>query len=903
MKKMMRKAIVTALSALMLAASGSDVAAVALSGEVVRALQERGEYDAYMAKLAGLRAAGMDQPVKDLSADKLALSQTRAVYKVLVLLVDFRDKPYTDGYAVATAPMFDSLLFSDGRNPSGSMREFYLESSYGNYAIEGDVYGWYRVPFDFAEYNNNPYPPSELVREAVLAADSDVDYSQYDNDGNGYVDAVIVVHAGTGYEESGNPDEIHSHMWSIPALPLDGVYVREYTIQPEESAISRTMSAIGVFCHEWGHVVGLPDLYDTDQGATSEGVGQWSVMGSGNYNDLSKHPAHLDAWSKKSLGWLVPTNVFVNSTDVQIPAAEFNPTAFRLRKNGDVAGYEYWLVENRQKVGFDVGLPGAGLLIYHIDESRPDNNDDFHPKVMVEQADGKFDLQYRNNRGDAGDPWPNGTKRDFHDKTVPDSKYYSEVSSQVGVWNISGANSIMTADMEVTFTRPWLEKQVAIFRDDAYGDNDMVLEAGERIQVILSITNDWALADSVTVTMSCDDSTIGMVQATRSFGSIGTGQTISNALTPFEFQVPGLYVSRIDSFFFSVTANGGAYQTAFGAEANVGRPQVLVVDDDHGDPDNLETYYTWPLYQKRTPADSHNKSLSGSPTAALLAKYHVVIWFTGDTLSDHLTAADVTAMKGYLDGGGNMFLSGQGLARELYKQDPSFLSGYLKTTHIDSTYPVLPVFRPVGGPALSGTGKDIVATGTSGANNQKVCDHILPANGSAGELKYLRDSLLPLHYGAISYGGEYKLIFFAFGFEAIKSNQANFATRDEVMHEILDFFGELPTDVEDPSGMAVNLPTQFYLRQNFPNPFNPETRISYLVTGAGGARIDHTRIDVYNVLGQQIVTLVDRNEGPGEYVVTWDGRDQLGNAVASGIYFYRFVRGDRQETRKMLLLK
>ena len=117
------------------------------------------------------------------------------------------------------------------------------------------------------------------------------------------------------------------------------------------------------------------------------------------------------------------------------------------------------------------------------------------------------------------------------------------------------------------------------------------------------------------------------------------------------------------------------------------------------------------------------------------------------------------------------------------------------------------------------------------------------------------------------------------------------------------FFGGLPTDVEAPEGMAVNLPDKIRLSQNCPNPFNPATRITYLVAGQAGSRSNRTVLEIFDILGQRVAKLVDRDEVPGEYIVTWDGRDEQGGTVASGIYFYRLSRGGQSETRKMILLK
>ena len=878
--------------------------AVSLSDKVVGQLKAEGKLQAYVERMQALRQEGLDQPARKVAGTDLACGPAVVNDKLPVILIDFYDKVSTSGYVAATPARFDSLLFSTGKNPTGSMKEYYLENSYGSYIPDGRTFGWYQAIWNLSSYNGIPeesdyaeLTPRQLVIEAIQKAQGDINFHEFDADHDGIIRGIIIIHAGTGYEESGDLVEIHSHTSPLYYTTDDTVLIESYTIQPEESAISQSMSAIGVFCHEWGHVLGLPDLYDTDY--SSAGVGRWSLMGSGNYNGYSKRPAHMDAWSKIQLSWLSSTNITANISGVSIPALEFNPAAYRMNKNGSSSTAQYWLIENRHRIGFDDELPGEGLLIYHIDDNSPGNYVDWDPLVFVEAADGKFDLQYRRNQGDDVDPFPaGGVARQFHDKTIPDSRYYNGQSSQVGVWNISDPDSVMTADLDVTFSRPWLESENILFSDLAYGDNDGKLEAGERIQVFLTMSNDWATAADISVTLSSDDSTLTVTVPQASYGSLGTGQTGNNNAAPFVFLIPAVLTSRIDSFFFSVTANGGAYQAVFGAEAFIGVPRILIVDDDNGDPDHYENSLGMLLYTLRVPVSTWPKNLSGSPDSATLAMYHNVLWLTGDYRLNTLSAADLTAMKGFLNGGGNLFLTGQGIAKQLSTQNPAFLSNYLKASYVDSVYRLIPVLQGTSGPVSSGLAM-MAINNNGGARNQTVYDHLLPINGGIAEWKFYTCN----NYGAVSYSGDYKTVFFDFGFESIINGDPQFASRDTVLARIMAFFGDLPTDVEAPDGMAVNLPDKIRLSQNCPNPFNPSTRITYLVAGQAGSRTDRTLLEVFNILGQRVARLVDRDEVPGEYVVTWDGRDEQGGTAASGIYFYRLTRGGQSETRKMILLK
>jgi len=882
-------AIIIGLVILILATAAPAVKAVALSDKVRQQMIDDGTLDDYIEQLREMRAKGMDQPLER-PASNFALGSEAVIHqRVLVLLIDFPDKPDSAGYAWAKAEDFDSLLFSDSLNPTGSMKNFYYENSYGNYIIDGDVYGWYRASQGYSYYANNA---QALVLEAIEKADADVDYSKYKLNGPGYV-AVIVVHAGTGHEESGNSSEIHSHMAGISET-RDGVNISVYTIQPEESASSQSMSAIGVFCHEWGHVLFMPDLYDTDY--SSQGVGHWSLMASGNYNGDSRTPAHFDAWCKYKLGWLFPMNVSANMLDAHLPAVEYDPVVYRLARDASIGVSQYFLIENRYLSGFDAQLPGGGLLIYHIDESIGTNNNEWHPKVFVEQADGRFDLQSPYNRGDGGDPWPYDDKHDFHDKTTPNSVLYAGISSRVGVWNISGRDSIITADLEVSYTRPWIEMN-GISLHDTYGDNNGIPEAGEKIQLVLSLINDWAEASDFSINMTCNDPALDIEIASSGFPPIAMGGIASNIDSPFEFQIPETYDSRIDSFFFDITANGGEYHIQLAAEANVGRPQILIVDDDNGDPSQLQDYLKTPLYLERTPYDIWDKSHQGSPTAFDLTPYHVVMWLTGDAREYILSVDDREALRIYLDYKGNLFLTGQGLAKELQMYDQPFLNDYLKAGFIRDTT-LIPFLNSGDGPVSTGM-KGVKIYGTSGANNQTVTNIVEPVNGGVAEWAY------PVgtgEYCAVSYNGEYKTVFFAFGFEAITSNDTRYETQASVLARVLEFFGDLPTDVADHSSTPGGLPIRFDLDQNYPNPFNPATTISYFITGTG-PRVDRTRLVVFNILGQHVRTLVDRDEVPGRYSVSWDGLDDRGREAASGLYFYRMTRGSQDEVKKMILLK
>ena len=391
--------------------------------------------------------------------------------KALILLVDFSDNP-----ATYPASDFDTLIYGTNKN---SMRDYYTEVSYGKFTISrtSRVIGWLRMPktydlyvdhdYGFGSYPNNV---QGLVMDACIQADPLVNFAEFDQNADGIVDAIFVVHAGPGAEE--NPDDstnIWSHQWQLsdnsngcpgPYNSADGVTVDLYSMEPEmlQSASSRIYC--GVFVHEFGHQLGLPDLYDRDY--STNGLGLFCLMAAGSWGGFGStydgsSPSHLCAWAKYQLGWTTPiavdrsgTNQIVNQS---LPNAAI--TSFSVRLMEDLGGPdwvetggsgEYFLVENRFRTGFDKSLPGDGLLILHCDDTRTSsqqNDNESHPLVGIMQADGdgRFLLP---DWGTAGDLWQSDSAG-FYDGSTPNSRDYAKNPTGVSVYDISSSGSSMTA--------------------------------------------------------------------------------------------------------------------------------------------------------------------------------------------------------------------------------------------------------------------------------------------------------------------------------------------------------------------------------------------------------------------------------------------------------------------------
>jgi immune inhibitor A len=368
----------------------------------------------------------------------------RGVVNVIVVLAEFTDQAFG---ANATPQHFTDLFFSTSQIPTGSVQEFYTKATNSLVTISGQVVGPYTMPDTLANYANGASGTGsttpnarDLARDAAEAANPDVNFSTYDNDGDGFVDAYIVVHAGQGAEMTGDPNHIWSHKWVLRSeMNADGSKIYAYLTVPEDARI-------GVCAHELGHLLfGFPDLYDTD--SSSEGIGNWCLMAGGSWNgNLGDTPAHPSAWCKANQGWVTVTNVTSNGVR-SIPDVKVGHEVFRLWKDGS-AGQEYFLVENRQQTDFDAQLPGAGICIWHIDEAIPTNSNDAHPKVALEQADGQDDLGSAVNRGDAGDVYPGASNNTiFDNNSVPNSRSYAGNDTCVAVAAISASAATMTADL------------------------------------------------------------------------------------------------------------------------------------------------------------------------------------------------------------------------------------------------------------------------------------------------------------------------------------------------------------------------------------------------------------------------------------------------------------------------
>ncbi len=383
---------------------------------------------------------------------------------VMGLYADTPDPPPFDVAAVRAQLV-------DGPNPTGTLPDYYREVSGGRVDLVPEISDWERVTLtsDDVTGGSSGLGTGARVGEfisrilAEMEASGPIDWGRYDNDGpdgvpnsgddDGFVDVLGVIHPTRGAEcgGSGRDDRVWSHRWSLSSAyqvyvteavsnsdamrdPGTGepgrVRIDDYTIQPVRSCNDVNINEIGVFAHELAHGFGLPDLYAV--GGQHAAVGQWGLMASGSWGCRGgdpKTPCHMGAWSKEVLGW---ADVVTVEGGVEVADLLLDPTVSGgpiLRVDALDGSGEYFLLENRQGIGFDRDLHAEGLLVWQVspavlmDEwpSNRVNSDPDRMGVRIRQADGLNDLGTAGGgRGDDGDIFPGSAANpDFHAGSVP----------------------------------------------------------------------------------------------------------------------------------------------------------------------------------------------------------------------------------------------------------------------------------------------------------------------------------------------------------------------------------------------------------------------------------------------------------------------------------------------------
>jgi len=356
--------------------------------------------------------------------------------KALVILVEYNDVKFT---CPDPAGYFNRMINEPGFSDyggTGSVLDFFKDNSQGRFEPQFDVFGPVTLPNDMKYYGENGSDGNDhraymMVVDAARMLDNQIDFSQYDNDGDGVVDNVFVFFAGEAESSTGVRNQVWPHTYFLKyaspvAIVHDGVSLDRYACSNEWN-IPRDIygkplpdnpgrpDGIGTFVHEFSHVMGLPDLYSITYNSAFT-PGRWSTLDYGPYNNGGCTPPNYSAFERYALGWLQPREIS-GASNVRLEEISRNQAAIV----NTLSPTEFFLFENRQQTGWDAYLPGHGMLVWHIDyneevwATNTVNTSASHQYVDLEEADGMKSEETR-----ADDAFPSSLGRtEFNDNTIP----------------------------------------------------------------------------------------------------------------------------------------------------------------------------------------------------------------------------------------------------------------------------------------------------------------------------------------------------------------------------------------------------------------------------------------------------------------------------------------------------
>lgn len=385
--------------------------------------------------------------------------------RCLILLAQFSDKKFTmnDPKAfynrVANEPGF-----SEG-NFKGSVADYFKAQSNGKFEMNFDVMGPYTLG-EQAFYGKNEGGQQDVNVQAMIssclgkAAAEGIDFSPYDWDGDGQMEMVFVVYAGRGEATGGGDDTIWPHKGRMTSPVKCGNKTLINYACSNELSTSNEVDGIGTICHEFSHCFGYPDAYDTNYTGLY-GMGTWDLMCQGNYNGNGFTPAGYTAYEKYAAGWITPIELKENtSVSGMKPLAEGGDAyIFKNPNNSD----EYYLIENRQKKGWDTELAGSGIIINHIDYDLKAWNYNIpnsmmagvndHERITLIPAD-----NIKSDKNEENDPWPYGNKNRLANNTTPACTSYNLNTDGTKLMNIILSDMAIAADGTASFSFQNLNK-------------------------------------------------------------------------------------------------------------------------------------------------------------------------------------------------------------------------------------------------------------------------------------------------------------------------------------------------------------------------------------------------------------------------------------------------------------
>jgi hypothetical protein len=423
---------------------------------------------------------------------------------------------------------------------------------------------------------------------------------------------------------------------------------------------------------------------------------------------------------------------------------------------------------------------------------------------------------------------------------------------------------------------------------DSAGNSDGRADPGESVDMIVTLANDPIFQDatSVVATLTCGDVDVSITHGTANYPDIPADSVRDNSADPFKFSVSALAVPHRADFDLEVTAEPGGYTMSHGFSIMLGRPDVLLVDDDGGNV--YEMFFRQALDSLQVVFDDWDihSELSTPP----IDLYHCVIWFTGDDSVNTLTGQDILDLESFLDSGGGLILTGQNIGQEI-SADP-FYTNYLHSNLVGTATSDHILEGEPGDPV--GDGLSLITAGGGGAGNQFSQDVIEPAGGASAVFKYSEDSVAAVRFDS----GTYRVIYYAFGLEGLNKISL-YSGRDTVLARSLNWIGcPVPVGLEEEYSERIARGGRIKLEAS-PNPFRDAIRIDADISVAGGFSIS-----VFDMAGRLVKRLAQGNgfDGSSPVEVMWDGSDGL-RRCQSGVYFVRLRAGEFSEAVKVILVE
>ncbi|MCY3667088.1 MAG: M6 family metalloprotease domain-containing protein [Gemmatimonadetes bacterium] len=834
-------------------------------------------------------------------------------------------------------PSFAAEIFTD---QPGSLTHFYREMSRGQFELTGEV-----LPRRYASRSTaDSYADMEagygrFAREIIEAADADVDFSRYDNDGpdgvpnsgddDGYVDYIFIVSA------SAPPGFIVGDATGVARLGLSYDFVSQdralhggfIQIQSKSGSVQRGKNfadAVGIMAHEFGHFLGLPDLYDLDRGSEpahdSGGIGYWGLMAHGirGWDEISG-PNPFCAWSLGQLGWLG-----VNNQQLKVLSEDQDDVVFAdVNAGGDVyllpasaPAEHFFLVEfrSRQHSYYERNLPGEGLLIWRINPNRNGNNMEAIKQVDLVCADGLF--------RDAGFPLGRTpapfSGRDNLDFWAHDDRYRTDFGG-----NLGDATDVFDGEQFTDFwaaSNPASTTGVSVTRIRREGDRmvaDLKLQDHRRAG---PITDMEIWRDRIEI--------VGDVTVLP--GGHLDVRTGAEVLVGPDALAAGADTARVELIVYGdlIVGISGQERIVFRSAA---------ADPQPGDWQGIVLQPTASVYLRSVHIDHARYGLLAEKLDHTITLEDVAIRHAGEdgirleNIEEEVVFDRVQVEE---SGGVGIWIAGAGLMRinqaELHANGRAGLwreGGYLSL--LDSRFNNNGSAEPeeanlvlgrgasgkvVGNSFAGGIGIYCVETREVEIEDNALYNHEVGLWSRSARPRIVRNQFFR---NALALRVEGSVVPARLVLNGVQEGEQLIDNQtDQSLQAINNWWGnEDESWIEARISGDVNwqpflnfdsrIPLNFALGQNYPNPFNEGTQIDYQIgindpIVAGQTMVE---LEVRTLTGGLVRHLVEGLAAPGLYSTSWDGRDERGERVASGMYYYVLRIGPIVHAKKMVFVK